>query len=288
MLDKLGIPPIVAAAVAGLIVAYLVLGLVQIKAWEIALRFTFGKYAGQMGPGLGLYFPVMQKLRRVDMRVYNRDLFQQAVITKDNVTLNVDAVVYFRVTDPEKAILAVEDFEAAVKDRAKVVLRDLIGETPLDEVLAHREQIAAKVKTLVETVIAQWGLHVDLIGLQDIQVPIGMQEVLAKAAIAERERQYVVIKSQADVESAKNFAAAAKTLAASPGAIELRRFELLSNLTQSGTTKVVFDLAKPFDDVHRSAMAVSTSLIDAAGGSTTPAPVSPPPASPAGGGHHHS
>ena len=259
---EVSIPPIIAAAAGGAFLLFIMAGLVQIKAWEVALKFTLGRYSGKMEPGLNWYFPFVQRIRRVDLRVCNRDLFQQAVITKDNLTLNVDAVVYYRVTDPEKAIMQVEDFEAALRDRAKVVLRDLIGETPLNDVLAHRDQIAAKVQVHVESFIAQWGLHVDLIGLQDIQVPPNLVEILAKAAIAEREREYVVIKSLADVESAKNFATAARTLAASPGALELRRFEMLSTLSQTGTTKVVFDLNHGFDEVHKQAAAVSIAMVD--------------------------
>ena len=237
---------------------YLFCGLRQIKQWEVALKFTLGKYSGQVKPGLTLYLPLLQRIRRLDMRTRNRDLFRQEVITRDNVTLGVDAVVYYRVVDPEKAVLAVEDFEAAVRDRSKVVLRDVIGETPLNQVLAHREEIAAKVKAQVEEVVGRWGLHVELIGLQDIQLPESMQEVLAKAAIAEREREYVVIKSKADVDSARNFAEAARTLGASPGALELRRLEALSTLSQS--SKVIFDLAKPFDEVHTRAMAVAAAM----------------------------
>lgn len=255
-------PAIMIAAGGTALALYLLIGARQIKQWEIALRFTFGSYSGRVGPGLRLYLPVLQKFRRVDMRTRTRDLFRQAVITNDSVTLSVDAVVYFRVVDAEKAVLAVEDFETALRDRAKVVLRDIVGETPLDQVLAHREQIAAKVQEQIETVVSKWGLHVELIGLQDIQLPPQMQEVLAKAAIAERERSYVIIKSEADIASAKNFAEAARTLAASPGAIELRRFEALQTLTQEGTSKVIFDLAKTFDDVHKSAYAMATAAGD--------------------------
>src|SRR5262249_31619982 len=157
-------------------------------------------------PGLTHYFPGVQEIRRIDTRTKNRELLRQMVITRDNVTTMIDAVVYYRVVDPEKATLAVENYEAAVKDRAKVVLRDVAGETRLDELLAHRDEVAAKVRAQVESVVSQWGLHVELIGLQDIQLPPQMQEVLAKGAIAERDRRYVVIKSEADVESAKNFA----------------------------------------------------------------------------------
>lgn len=245
-------------AIIGLVVLlYLLSGLRQINQWEVALRFSLGKFSGRVEPGLTLFLPGFQELKRIDTRTKNRDLLRQMVITRDNVTTMVDAVVYYRVMDPEKATLAVENYEAAVKDRAKVVLRDVVGETRLDELLAHREEVAAKVRAQVETVVSQWGLHVELIGLQDVQLPPQMQEVLAKVAIAERDRKYVVIKSEADVESAKNFAQAAAILAQSPGSMELRRFEALANLSQAGNTKVIFDLAKPYDDVRHTSAAMA-------------------------------
>lgn len=240
----------VLAALALFALLYLLSGIRQINQWEVALRFTFGKFKGRIEPGLTLFLPGMQQLRRIDTRTRNRDLLRQMVITRDNVTTMIDAVVYYRVVDPEKAALAVENYEAAVKDRAKVALRDVAGQTRLDDLLAHRDEVAAKVRSQVESVVAQWGLHVELIGLQDVQLPPQMQEVMAKAAIAERDKKYVIIKSEADVDSAKNFAHAAEILAASPGAMELRRFEALTNLSQ-GTSKVIFDLAKPYDDVSR-------------------------------------
>ncbi|MDI1483973.1 SPFH domain-containing protein [Polyangium sp. y55x31] len=239
-----------------LLLAYLLAGIRQINQWEVALRFTLGKLSGRVQPGLTLFLPGFQTLRKIDTRTKNRDLLRQMVITRDNVTTMVDTVLYYRVVDPEKATLAVENYEAAVKDRAKVVLRDVVGETRLDELLAHREEVAAKVRAQVETTVSQWGLHVELIGLQDVQLPPQMQEVLAKVAIAERDRKYVVIKSEADVESAKNFAEAAAILSKSPGAMELRRFEALANLSQ-GNTKVIFDLAKPYDDVRHTAAAMA-------------------------------
>lgn len=242
---------------AAILLLYLLSGIRQINQWEVALRFTLGKLSGRVSPGITLVLPGFQEMRRIDTRMKNRDLLRQMVITRDNVTTMVDAVLYFRVLDPEKATLAVENYEAAVKDRAKVVLRDVVGETRLDELLAHREEVAAKVRTQVETVVSQWGLHVELIGLQDIQLPPQMQEVLAKVAIAERDRRYVVIKSEADVESAKNFAEAAQILSRAPGAMELRRFEALANLTQAGNTKVIFDLAKPYDEVRHTAAAMA-------------------------------
>ena len=227
----------VLAVLGVFLLLYLLAGIRQINQWEVALRFTFGKFKGRMEPGLSLFLPGIQQIRRIDTRTRNRDLLRQMVITRDNVTTMIDAVVYFRVVDPEKAALAVENYEAAVKDRAKVALRDIAGQTRLDDLLSHRDEVAAKVRSQVESVVAQWGLHVELIGLQDVQLPPQMQEVLAKVAVAERDRKYVVIKSEADVESAKNFAEAAAILSTSPGSMELRRFEALANLTQGGNTK---------------------------------------------------
>jgi regulator of protease activity HflC (stomatin/prohibitin superfamily) len=250
----LGLPMAVVAVI------YMLRSIRQIDQWEVALRFTLGKLSGRLEPGLRMVLPGFQKLVRVDTRIRNRDLPYQQVITQDNVTAAVDAVIYYKVVDVEKAVLNVENFEAAVWDRARVVLRDVIGETRLDELLTHREQVAAKVRAAVEQFVAQWGLHIELIALKDIQLPPQMQEVIARKAIAERDRQYVIIKSQADLESAKNFAEAARILAESPGAMELRRLEALQNLSGQGTSKVIFDLAKPYSEVHQGATAIAAAL----------------------------
>ena len=242
-----GVPLAFAAAVL------LLRSIRQVNQWEVALRFTLGKLSGRVDPGLCVVLPGIQRLLRVDTRIRNRDLPYQQVITQDNVTASIDAVIYYKVVDVEKAVLNVENFEAAVWDRARVVLRDVAGETRLDELLTHREQVAAKVRAAVEQFVSQWGLHIELIALKDIQLPQQMQEVIARKAIAERDRQYVIIKSQADLESAKNFAEAARILADSPGAMELRRLEALQNLSGQGSSKVIFDLAKPFTDVHAAA-----------------------------------
>lgn len=230
-----------------------------VEQWESGLTFTLGRFTGKRSPGLNFVFPGVQRLVRIDTRVRNRDLPQQAVITADNVTAWIDAVIYFKVVDPEKALLNVQDYEHAVRDRAKVVLRDIVGETKLDDLLAHREEVAAKVRAAVEQFVAQWGLHIELIALQDIQLPQQMQEVIAKKAIAERDRQYVIIKSQADLESAKNFAEAARILHSSPGAMELRRLEALQNLS-GGTSKVIFDLAKPAGAGETQAAAMAAAM----------------------------
>ncbi|MBI5512191.1 MAG: SPFH domain-containing protein [Deltaproteobacteria bacterium] len=256
--------PLVALAcpMVAIFLVYLLSSLRQVNQWEAGLKFTLGKFSGTVDPGLHVAWRIFQRIVRIDTRIRNRDLLQQSVITADNVSAMIDAVVYFKVVDPVKAALNVENFELAVKDRSKVVLRDIVGETRLDDLLAHREEIAAKVRVAVEQFVSQWGLHVELIALQDIQLPSNMQEVIARKAIAERDRQYVIIKSQADVESARNFAEAARILSSEPGAMELRRLEALQNLTSTGTSKVIFDLARPLEVEQVRAAAVAAALAD--------------------------
>lgn len=246
--------PIYALSLPAAVIAaiYFMRSIRQVNQWETALKFTLGKLTGKVEPGLTTVFPGFQRLVRVDNRIRNRDLPYQQVITRDNVTAQIDAVIYYKVVDSQKAVLNVENYEAAVWDRARVVLRDVAGETKLDELLTHREEVAAKVRAAVEQFVAQWGLHIELIALKDIQLPGQMQEVIARKAIAERDRQYVIIKSQADVESARNFSEAARILSEQPGAMELRRLEALQNLSH-GTSKVIFDLTKPYSDVHGAA-----------------------------------
>jgi regulator of protease activity HflC (stomatin/prohibitin superfamily) len=252
---------VLAATMGGVLVAA---SIKQINEWEVGLKFTLGRLSGRMEPGIRVVLPLVQRFKRIDKRIRNRDLPRQVVITRDNVTALIDAVVYYKVVDPQKAVLNVENYELAVKDRAKVVLRDVVGEITLDELLAQRDEVAARVRAQVEQFVAQWGMHLELIALQDIQLPPNISDALARKAIAERDKQVVIIKSQADVESAKNFAEAAKVLMASPGALELRRLEALQGITGAGNTKVVFDLAKPMDDGATRTAALATAMAEPA------------------------
>ena len=244
---------------------YVLRAIRQINQWETALKFTVGKYSGKMEPGLNMVWPIFQRLIRIDTRIRNRELPRQMVITRDNVTAAIDAVVYYKVVEPEKAALNVENFELAVKDRAKVVLRDMVGEITLDELLGHRDEVAARIRTQVEQFVSQWGLHVELIALQDIQLPPTIQDALAKQATAERDKQAVIIKSQADVESARNFAEAARIMAEAPGAMELRRLEALQGITSTGNSKVIFDLARPDLSQPRQTAAAMAAAMDNTG-----------------------
>jgi regulator of protease activity HflC (stomatin/prohibitin superfamily) len=248
-----------------LLAIYFIRSIRQVNQWETALKFTLGKFSGKMEPGLNFVFPLFQRLLRIDTRIRNRELPRQMVITRDNVTAAIDAVVYYKVVDPEKAALNVENFELAVKDRAKVVLRDMVGEITLDELLGHRDEVAARIRQQVEQFVSQWGLHVELIALQDIQLPPTIQDALAKQATAERDKQAVIIKSQADVESARNFAEAARIMAEAPGAMELRRLEALQGITSAGNSKVIFDLARPDLAPPRQQAAAMAAAMDSTG-----------------------
>ncbi|MCU0685123.1 MAG: SPFH domain-containing protein [Polyangiaceae bacterium] len=252
-------------------------GMRQVNQWEAGLKFTLGRFTGRVEPGLRFLWPVFQRMIRIDTRIRTRDVPGQMVITHDNVTAAIDAVVYYRVVDPEKAALGVENYERAVLDRARVVLRDLVGEITLDQLLAHRDDVASKVRMQVDQFVARWGIHIETIALQDIQLPPTMQEAMAKKAIAEREKQWVIIKSQADLESAKNFAEAARVLYESPGAMELRRLEALQNITGPGNSKVIFDLAKPFEDSRSYAIGTAAALADDATPRHVRVPQGPPP-----------
>jgi regulator of protease activity HflC (stomatin/prohibitin superfamily) len=249
---------IVAATFAGILG---VMAVKQINEWEVGLKFRLGRLVGRLEPGLRMVLPGVERMIRIDKRIRNRDLPRQVVITGDNVTALIDAVVYFKVVDPQKAILNVENYELAVKDRAKVVLRDVVGEITLDELLAKRDEVAARVRAQVEQFVSQWGLHLELIALQDIQLPSNISDAIARKAIAERDKQVVIIKSQADLESSKNFAEAARVLTAQPGALELRRLEALQGISGSGNTKVVFDLAKPMDG-RQELMAIGAAMAE--------------------------
>ena len=226
-------------------------------------------HAGQASPaawspGLTFFLPGVQQLRRIDTRTKNRDLLRQMVITRDNVTTMIDAVVYYRVVDPEKATLAVENYEAAVKDRAKVVLRDVVGETRLDELLAHREEVAAKVRAQVETVVVAVG------PARGAHRPAGRAAPAADAGGA-REGGHRRARPEVRGHQERGRRREREELrrgggdpARSPGSMELRRFEALANLSQAGNTKVIFDLAKPFDDVRHTAVAMAEAAAERA------------------------
>jgi len=211
-----------------------------ITQYERGVKFTLGKYSGIMNPGLNILIPLIQNYRKLDIRIKTVDIPKQEVMTKDNVPVRVNAVVYFEVKDPEKAVLNIQDYVYAVAQYSQTALRDIIGNKSLDEVLSNRDEIASEIELIVDKETDPWGLNVTGIKMQDVELPENLKRTMAKQAEAERERRAVVIKALGEVEAADNLAKAAKTLTGSPGALHLRTLNTLNDLSSDQSNTVVF------------------------------------------------
>ncbi|MBT4870166.1 MAG: slipin family protein [Candidatus Diapherotrites archaeon] len=226
-----------------IIIVLIVLALSAIKIvteYERGIKFTLGRYSGIMGPGLNFVIPILQSYRKLDIRIKTVDIPKQEVMTKDNVPVRVNAVVYFEVKDPEKAVLNIQDYTYAVAQYAQTALRDIIGNKSLDEVLSRRDEIASEIELVVDKETDPWGLNVTGIKMQDVELPENLKRTMAKQAEAERERRGTVIKALGEVEASDNLAKAAKTLAASPGALHLRTLNTLNDLSSDQSNTVIF------------------------------------------------
>jgi regulator of protease activity HflC (stomatin/prohibitin superfamily) len=230
------------------IIIILIASIKIVTEYERGLRFTLGKYTGRMGPGLNFVIPLLQSYRKIDIRIKTVDIPKQEVMTKDNVPVRVNAVVYFAVSNTEKAILNIQDYTYAVAQYAQTALRDIIGNKSLDEVLSQRDEIANEIEVIVDKETDQWGLNVTGIKMQDVELPENLKRTMAKQAEAERERRGVVIKALGEVEAATNLAKAAKTLTDSPGALHLRTLNTLNDLSSDQSNTVIFAL--PIEILH--------------------------------------
>jgi len=210
--------------------------------WEKALVFRLGKFNRTMGPGLYILVPLIEQSRHVDTRIVTRDIPRQEAITKDNVPVAIDAVIFMRVTRPDQAVINVQDYERAILQFARSALRDVIGGRTLDEVLSEREEIGKQIAEITDKETESWGLVVDALRIQDILIPDDLKEVMSRQAAAEREKRANITKSEGDRIAADNLAAAAKTMAASPGAMQLRTLQTLDSLGPSESNTVVLAL----------------------------------------------
>lgn len=210
----------------------------QIDQYKRGVVFTMGKYSTTWEPGWKLLIPIFQKLIRVDIRVKAVDVPDQEAITKDNIPIRINAVIYFKVLDAAKAIIEVEDFFFAVSQLAQTTMRNSVGEVTLDELLANKQEISDRIKTRVDKASDPWGIDVQTVELKDIILPDSLKRTIAKVAEAQREKQAVIINSEGEVEAASNMAKAAATLATSPGALHLRTLQSINDLSsdQSNTT----------------------------------------------------
>lgn len=208
--------------------------------YQRGVKFTLGRYAGEMGPGVNILIPVIQSWRRIDIRIRTADIPAQEVMTKDNVPVKVNAVIFYRVIDPEKAVLNIEDYHYAVQRYGQTSLRDVAGEVELDDLLSKREQIANKLRDIVDKGTDAWGIDVTEIKLQDIEIPSDLKRTIMKQAETEREKRALIIKAEGEVIASTNMAKAAKTLASSPGGMHLRTLQTLNDLSSDQSNTVVF------------------------------------------------
>lgn len=210
----------------------------QINQYERGILFTMGKYSRMWEPGWHVIIPVFQALKKVDVRVKAVDVPDQEAITKDNIPIRINAVIYFRVHDAGKAVIEVEDFFNAVGQLAQTTMRNAVGEVSLNELLANKKQVSENIKTAVDDVSEKWGVDVQSMELKDIVLPETLKRTIAKVAEAEREKQAVIINSEGEVGAAANMAKAAEMLAGVPGALHLRTLQSINDLSsdQSNTT----------------------------------------------------
>lgn len=218
----------------------LIISIKQINQYQRGVKFTLGKFTGIMEPGWRIVIPIFQSYQKVDMRVKAVDVPDQEAITQDNISVRVNAVIYYKVKDAEKAIIEVENFFFAVSQLAQTTMRNVAGEVSLDELLSKRDEIANKIKDIVDKATDAWGIEVQSVELKDVTLPEEMKRVIGKQAEAEREKRSVIIKAEGEVIASENLAKAANTLTKTTGALHLRTLNTLNDLSSDQSNTVIF------------------------------------------------
>lgn len=221
-------------------IALLVVVIKQVNQYERGVMLTLGRYTGMKGPGWRIVIPVFQKMIKVDLRVKAVDVPDQKVITKDNVSASINAVIYYRVADAAKAVLEVEDFFFAVSQLAQTTMRNVVGSAELDEVLAEREKLSTRIREIIDQETDQWGIKVENVELKDFFLPDDMERTIAKQAEAEREKRSVIIKAEGEVVAAENIRKAAEMLTGTTGGLHLRSLQTLNDLSSDQSNTVIF------------------------------------------------
>lgn len=212
----------------------------EVKQYERGVVLTMGKFTSLRAPGWSIIVPIFQQMEKVDLRVKAVDVPDQKVITRDNVSASINAVIYYKVADAAKAVLEVENFRFAVSQLAQTTMRNIVGSATLDEVLAERDKLSERIQQIIDAETDDWGIRVENVELKDFFLPQDMERTIAKQAEAERERRSVIIKAEGEVAAAENMAKAAKTLSAAPGALHLRTLQSLNDLSSDQSNTVVF------------------------------------------------
>ncbi len=212
----------------------------EVKQYERGVVLTMGRFTSLRAPGWSIIVPIFQNMEKVDLRVKAVDVPDQKVITRDNVSASINAVIYYKVADAARAVLEVEDFRYAVSQLAQTTMRNVVGGADLDEVLAQRDRLSERIQLIIDAETDAWGIKVENVELKDFFLPEDMERTIAKQAEAERERRAVIIKAEGEVVAAENIAKAANMLSAAPGALHLRTLQTLNDLSSDQSNTVVF------------------------------------------------
>src|SRR5574344_2093537 len=226
--------------VLGFIVLVVLSSIKQINEYERGILFSFGKFSRILNPGWVIVFPVFFFFFKVDIRTKAVDVPEQEAITKDNVSIKINAVIYYKVFDACKAICEVEDFYYAVSQLAQTTMRNIVGSVSLDDLLSEREKISAEICMVIDKATDAWGIKVENVELKDVSLPEEMKRVIAKAAEAEREKAAVITKAIGEVEAAENLSKAANMMGNTPGALHLRTLSTLNDLSSDQSNTVIF------------------------------------------------
>ncbi|MCX6801855.1 MAG: slipin family protein [Candidatus Diapherotrites archaeon] len=238
--------------IAGLIIVFIMplfllflflLALASIKIvneYERGVRFTLGRYTGVMGPGFNIVIPILQSWQKVDIRTTVIDVPKQDIITKDNVSAIINAVVYYRVSEPNLAVLEVKKYRYAVGQLAQTTMMEVVGEVSLDELLAKRDQIAKRIQEILDKVTDPWGVKVDSVDLKEIILPDSLVRIISKEAEAEREKRAIVLRAQGELESSKNLRKAALELTRTTGGMHLRTLQTIHSLSTEKSKTLVY------------------------------------------------
>jgi len=226
--------------ILGIMLFILLISIKQITQYQRGLRFTFGRYSGLMNPGWRLIWPIIQFYKKVDLRVKAVDVPNQEAITKDNISVSVNAVIYYKIREADKAILEVENFFYAISQLAQTTMRNAVGQVDLDELLSARDRVSESIRAIIDKASDPWGIEVINVELKDITLPEEMKRVIGKQAEAEREKRAIIIKAEGEVIAASNMAKAAHTLAESKGALHLRTLQSINDISSDQSNTIVF------------------------------------------------
>jgi len=225
-----------------LIIALLALSIRVVYQYEAGVTFRLGKYQNTRKPGLRFIIPVIDKMRKVDTRVVTMDVPSQEAITRDNVTVKVNAVVYFKVTNPEAAIIEVYNYMQATFQIAQTTLRSVLGQSELDELLAHREKLNQTLQKIIDEETTPWGIKVTVVEIKDVELPESMQRAMAAQAEAERDRRAKIVHAEGEFQAAQKITEAANIIAKEPAALQLRYLQTLSAIATERTSTLIFPL----------------------------------------------